>query len=410
MKIVFEDAGFRDLLPLVYWRAVYELRCGRRSLLEKIQQQWGAASIILFCRPDLAELVRESTTCAVNPPLGATDDEIWLVNGRWLADGPLGDLPPNSCLMKGEALVAARLPGRVAGDLSPERLLADDAASAVAGGARRIEADEHIKLITFPWDLITHNRSELIREWSDPSKDAPIDEKTVHLLGRENIHIGPATTIKPGVVIDAEEGPVWIDEGVDISPNAVIQGPCCIGPGSKIQPNAIIRENVSIGKVCKVGGEVEDVIIHAYSNKQHHGFLGHAYICEWVNMAAGTCNSNLKNTYGQVKVSLDGHRTIDTGLMFVGLFLGDHSKVGLNVCFSTGAVVGTASSVFVSHYPPRFIPSFRWLTDRVQTDYDPHQGIKVAERAMARRKLALTDAQKARFLALPDIANRYERR
>jgi UDP-N-acetylglucosamine diphosphorylase/glucosamine-1-phosphate N-acetyltransferase len=404
--IVFEDSEFANLLPLVYWRATCQLRCGRLTLVEKICVLPGYENPALFVRPKLADIAKEQTGLEVNPSLELSHDEVLLINGRWLADRPLPKLPNNSCLCRGQTLVAARLSADRATRISADRLLEKDC-FALFDGCQRIWADDSLKLIDYPWDLVQRNSGELIRECADASKLSPLDP-AIHIVSPENVHIGESTKIKPGVVIDAEEGPVWIDDHVTISPNAVLQGPCCIGPGSLIQTSAIVRENTSIGPVCKIGGEIEASIIHGYSNKQHYGFFGHSYVGEWVNIGAGATNSDLKNTYGTIKVSLDGRDEIETGLIFVGLTLGDHTKVGINVCFPTGAVVGTVSSVIVSHYPPKFVPSFCWLTDSGQSTYDPEQAIRVAERSMARRRVKLTEAQKRLFRDLPGITRRYE--
>jgi len=407
--VVFEDAQYTNLLPLVYWRAVFQLRCGRVSLLEKIRQQLGPRPPVLIVRPELADVVREQTTLEVNPDLTDIDDDLLMVNGRWLADRPLPDVPLGSRLTKDDTIVAARIGAEVARRFSPRDLLREDLTDVLPADARAIQADDNIKIVRFPWDLVRHNGPELIRECGDSAKASAVGPG-VHLIAPEHIHLGSSVRIKPGAVIDAEDGPVWIDDEVSIEPNAVIQGPCCIGANSLVQPAALVRENTSIGTVCKVGGEIEESIMHAYCNKQHHGFLGHSYVAEWVNIGAGSTSSDLKNTYGEVKVTLSGRDEIETGLRLVGLNIADHSKAGINVCFPTGAVVGTSSSVAVSRNPPKFVPSFRWLTDESQTDYDPHQAIKVAQRAMARRNRTLTEAEKQLFFALPEITAHHERR
>src|SRR5262249_13241808 len=158
--------------------------------------------------------------------------------------------------------------------------------------------------------------------------------------------------IKPGAVLDAGAGPICVENEAMISPNAVLQGPCYVGANSLIQPTTIIREATSIGAYCKIGGELEGTIFHGYSNKQHHGVLGHSYVCEWVNLGAGTVNSDLKNTYGNVRVEI-GNQSVDTGQIFVGAFIGDHAKTGINTILPTGCVVGFAASVFTSRHAPK---------------------------------------------------------
>ncbi len=404
---IFEDAGFRNLLPLVYWRAVFQLRCGKTSLLEKIIDSTKAPKPILIVRPELAEVVAEQTGFNVNP-LGETfKDKVLLVNGRWLANRALPDIPVNSYIKSGDTILAARIGAELARKISPNSIAHEDTLETILAECRQIEADKDIVIIKYPWDLVHNNSEELNRECNDDSKEGKI-YPGVHLLEEGNIHIGAGTTIKPGTVLDAEEGPIWIDENVKVLPNVVIQGPCYVGPKCLLQTNTHIREGISLGPVCKVCGELEESVIQGYSNKQHYGFLGHAYLGEWINCGAGMTNSDLKNTYGSVRVILDGKTKIDSGSMFVGVTISDHSKIGINTSFPTGAVVGASTMIAVGGYAPKFSPSFKWITDAGTDEYDPQRAVDVAQRVMARRKVELTEAYRRLFLALPEIAKKYE--
>ena len=162
-----------------------------------------------------------------------------------------------------------------------------------------------------------------------------------------------------------------------------------MGNGSSIKIGAKIYEGTSIGEFCKVGGEVEESIIHSHSNKQHDGFLGHAYLGQWVNLGADTNNSDLKNNYGNVKVHVNGD-LVDSGSMFVGLFMGDHSKAGINTMFNTGTSVGTMCNVFGSGFPPKYIPSFSWGGAEKMVEHDLSKAVETARQVMARRKKKLT--------------------
>jgi UDP-N-acetylglucosamine diphosphorylase/glucosamine-1-phosphate N-acetyltransferase len=159
--------------------------------------------------------------------------------------------------------------------------------------------------------------------------------------------------------------------------------------------------------MCKVGGEVEESVIHSYSNKQHDGFLGHAYLGMWVNLGADTNNSDLKNNYGNVKVVING-RLVDSGSMFVGLTMGDHSKSGINTMFNTGTVVGVSSNVFGAGFPPKFVPSFSWGGSDGQETYELEKSLAVARRVMARRKVTLSAAEESLFRTVFELT-RWER-
>ena len=244
-----------------------------------------------------------------------------------------------------------------------------------------IEKRMNIQSVPFPAPLkrIEQNhgidvrllRPEILRD------DAAVEINRIDFIGKN-------VEIKPGVVLDASTGPIFIEKNVTIFPNAVIQGPFYIGQSSKIKSSATIYPNVSIGNVCKVGGEVEDTIIHSYTNKQHSGFLGHSYLGSWINLGADTNNSDLQNNYGSIKVQING-RHIDSGKQFVGLMMGDHSKTAINTMFNTGTVVGFSSNVFGAGFPPKYIPSFGWGGSESMKEYKLVKALETAKAVFVRR-------------------------
>ena len=265
--------------------------------------------------------------------------------------------------------------------------------------------DCKLTLLRYYWEIIDHNEDELARDFTalaDPGEIRGHVCEGAYLLAKDNIFVGEGAVIKPCCVVDAEDGPVYIGEGVKVMPNTTIIGPAYIGPKSKIQMASRLHEGSNIGEVCKVGGEIENSIMHSYSNKQHDGFLGHAYICQWINLAADTINSDLKNTYGTVRVQLP-HKLVETGSKFVGLAMGDHSKSAIASKFITGCVVGYCCNVLVSGFPPKFTASFSWLSDAGKQPYAPTTAVAVARRVMSRRDHEVTDAGAALFHKLYDL-------
>ena len=390
---LFEDQYVRRLLPLVYTRPVYDLRCGILTLGEKLRRRYARAAHRLHARPYLAEVLKERYPgVPVNLP---PDGGCLYVNGRCIASPDLlRAIPPDgpdTLYVDGDVLVAARIGGGggfAAG--MPEAL--------TPGAFPGVPATEiKVALVSWPWDLIGNNGKEIV---ADGALLAPPGEQRMrgkvypgaHLVNPGNIVIGAGTSIKPGVVLDGENGPIWIGENVTVFPNAVIEGPAFIGDRTLIKIGAKIYENTSIGEVCKVGGEVEGAIIHAYSNKQHDGFLGHAYLGMWVNLGADTNNSDLKNNYGSVKLVIDGV-TVDSGSMFMGLVMGDHSKSSINSMFNTGTVVGVSSNIFGSGFPPKSVASFAWGGADGMETYELDRALEVARRVMGRRKIALSAAE-----------------
>lgn len=392
---IIEGTYYNRLLPLVYCRPVYDLRCGVNTLREKIQRAYPRAHVALHCRTYLTDVVKQHHPGIRVNELDA--DSCLFIDGRVIADDGLSRRIP----LKGEdavfhsegTVVAARLSGtnlRAFVQPLPEILALSD----LTGVARK---DVEVEFIQYPWNLVAHNGDQIradIRALAGKKKGSRLRGKVYKgavLVNTKEIFIDVGSKIKPGAVLDAENGPIYIGKNVTVFPNATIEGPAFIGDGSLIKIGAKIYENTSIGEMCKVGGEVEASIIHSYSNKQHDGFLGHAYLAMWVNLGADTNNSDLKNNYGNVKVYVNGEM-VDSGSMFVGLTMGDHSKSAINTMFNTGTVVGVSSNIFGAGFPPKFVPSFSWGGAESLTTYDLEQSLEVARRVMARRKIVMTEA------------------
>jgi hypothetical protein len=159
--------------------------------------------------------------------------------------------------------------------------------------------------------------------------------------------------------------------------------------------------------MCKIGGEIDACIIDGYSNKQHGGFLGHAYVGRWVNIGAGAENSDLKNTYSPVRSPVRG-QDVDTGGLLFGGVIGDHAKLGINTSIPTGAVIGFAAMAATSRTLPKFVPSFAWLTDDGMAQGKPDRLLDVATRMMVRRKVDMTDAEVELFLDLGERCKQFE--
>lgn len=269
------------------------------------------------------------------------------------------------------------------------------------------------KIINFLWDAIEYNSESLIDDaylFKHNPEYFDLEKRGVHFINKESIFIGENCRISPGVVLDADEGPIIIGNSVKILPNSVILGPCFIGDNCLIKAGAKIYEHNSFGEYCKVGGEVENSIIQSYSNKQHEGFLGHSFLCEWVNLGADTNTSDLKNTYGNIKVMIEDEE-FDTGRMFLGLLCGDHTKSAINTSFTTGTISGIAGILVASGFLPRYIPSFAWGGENKSSIYKLNKAIEVAKIVMARRgKKLLPEEEKLMSLEYESIHNKYFRK
>jgi UDP-N-acetylglucosamine diphosphorylase/glucosamine-1-phosphate N-acetyltransferase len=389
---IFEDINYSKLYPLTYLRPVYDLRCGILTLKEKILHYFPRKPIILHCREYLAGIVKKQ-----NP--GAKLNKVIyenciFINGRVLADKQFIEqitLGGDCVYICRDTLVAAKVSGKIKLNLSSSSLSVSDFNGIPA---KKI----NVKIINYPWDLITYNGEQITSDFKlftekiTGSKIKSELSTGTYLINENNIFIDKGAKIKPGVVLDADEGPIYIGKNVVILPNSVIEGPAFIGNDTIIKIGAKIYKNTSIGEVCKVGGEVEDSIIHSYSNKQHDGYLGHSYLGSWINLGAGTNNSDLKNNYGNIRVTINNEE-VDTGFMFAGLTMGDHSKCSINTMFNTGTVTGIFCNIFGTGFPKKYLPSFTWGGCETSTAYDIDKAINMAKRTMARRNIKLSSAE-----------------
>ncbi|MCF8260367.1 MAG: GlmU family protein [Melioribacteraceae bacterium] len=390
---LFEDQKVRNLNPLVYLRPVYDLRCGILSLRKKVEYYFEGAELLLHVRNPLENVTKEKNSGIVVNDFPSK--EIIFINGRLLIDYKLSvkikALKPGNAIVQNEDTVALCLK-----NVSEDVFDSEGNANIKNAGLNAEKIDSAV-FINYPWDLISNNEFELLADYKRLVKSSKKFLKEqyygVHFIEEDSIFLGEKVELKPGVILDATDGPIYISKGVKILHNAVVMGPAFIGKDSIIKMGATLYHNTNIGEVCKIGGEVEDSIIQGFSNKQHDGFLGHSVLGEWVNLGAGTNNSDLKNNYGNISVVINGE-SVNSGLQFVGLTMGDHSKSAIGTQFNTGTVVGLSSNIFGSGFPPKYVPSFAWGGADELMEYKIEKALEVAEKVMARRKIVLSEAEK----------------
>jgi UDP-N-acetylglucosamine diphosphorylase/glucosamine-1-phosphate N-acetyltransferase len=402
--IIFEDKKASNFLPLSYSRPVYDLIYGYSSLKDKIFRLFPSLSHSIHCRAYLKDVYKQyNQNVIVN---SIEDGQCLFINGRVVADN---NLKKNLSTRKKENIIYVSGDTVVAGYLSGSKLdlLKNKSKDSIDiedfDGVPVEEVD--IEMINYIWDLINLNGKELIKDYEvqfNKKKKKNVKRisgkvyEGVHLVNKKEIIIEKGAVVKPGVVIDASGGPVYIDKNAHIFPNAVIEGPVYIGELSSVKSGASINENTSIGSVCKVGGEIECSIIMPFSNKQHPGFLGHSYLGSWINIGADTNNSDLKNNYSTVKVYVNG-RMVDTGSQFFGLTMGDHSKSAINTMFNTGTVVGFSCNVFGAGFPDKFVPSFTWGGAGESKVHDVDKSIQTAGIVMKRRNKIMSQDEEKLF-------------
>lgn len=388
---LFEDKYFSNFEPLMFSRPVYELLCGTFTLKEKILHHWGNNNYSLHCRTYLKKVTeRKNPGIIVNQ---FPEEDTLFINGRVVADKKIESFlnlidGKKKVFLSNNQLAAVFVPrSEIKNFISLQNDLFD---LSVFNDYEVREVD--IALANYVWDLISINDNEITKDFdfriSTHNKLNYLNEvpSFANLVNEDRIFIEENVTFKPGVVLDASEGPIYIEKNSVIYSNAVIEGPCFIGESSIVKSLTSIYPGTTVGKVCKIGGEIDHSIIMSYSNKQHNGFLGSSYLGSWVNIGAGTNNSTLKNNYGKVKVQFKD-KEIDTGLRFLGLMAGDHSKCAINTMFNTGTILGFASNIFGAGFPEKYVPSFAWGgADDLQV-YDIIKSIETAKIMTSRRNV-----------------------
>lgn len=393
--VIFEDSGYRNLLPLTHTRPACRLRCGIETLCEKVRAAFDGKTFVLHARREVADVAAvEIPNITVN---AVSSESALFVNGRLIAPPDFAkiiSIDGDDCAyVCGKDVVAARISGALlkkVGELMEAGPLPDGWASDLK------KVNVELPLIKYPWDLISNNPGQIKSDFQRMGLGGKVAGK-VHesatLVDKANIHIADGAQVHPGAILIAEGGPIYVGPGAKVMAGAVLEGPVSIGPKSAVKMLAKIYEGTSMGAFCKVGGEVEECIFQAYSNKQHDGFVGHAFFGEWVNLGADTNNSDLKNNYGNVKVTIDG-KQIDSGSMFVGSTVGDHSKTGINTMLNTGTVIGVGCNVYGADFPPKYVPSFCWGGAAGMVEHELPKFIDTAQRVMGRRDRELTPAHR----------------
>lgn len=256
------------------------------------------------------------------------------------------------------------------------------------GNGRRIEDD---------FERMTHGREGQ----SIPRSNTVIGDP-------ELIFIESGAVVE-GVVLNALHGPIYVGRDVEIMEGSCLRGPIALCEHATVNMGTRIYPGTTIGPWCKVGGELNNVVMFGYSNKAHDGFLGNAVVGEWCNLGAGCVASNLKNDYTEIKLwNYPAHRFLRTGLQFCGLIMADHSKAGINTMFNTATVVGVGVNIHGSGFPRNFIASFSEGGAQGFNDQPMEKFFSTASRMMARRGKALSEADARIFEDIRRQAENYK--
>jgi UDP-N-acetylglucosamine diphosphorylase/glucosamine-1-phosphate N-acetyltransferase len=364
MKLILLDVDGerrRNFYPLALCRPLWQLRLGITTLGEKLVAAAGARHVAAFMPDYMLEASRHETPAidaTLNDEAALTDDGLLLVDSLVKAeDCPRLDGPAEVCVGPEDELLYARIPPGTLGAFRPGSI------SQLIGWARAQLPVATARPVTwdFSWDLIDDNVNVIGRDFyrlAQSGVEGSIESPSTIRGSAADVYIARGATIEPMAVLDATKGPIYIDEGAVIEPFTRIEGPCYVGRGSMLL-SARCREGNSIGPMCRIGGEIEHTIVQGYSNMYHYGFLGHAFLGQWVNIGAMTTNSDLRNDYGHVSMRLDERGAIDTGWTKMGSLIGDHAKTSIGTLMNTGAYVGAFSILIAGdRLMPKYTPSF----------------------------------------------------
>ncbi len=454
--VIFEDHSLAQFNPLALSVPTYEIRRGIFNLRERVELvvqdlngTFGGGT--LLCRPILAPL----HTCEhwlVNPETGPSEQAaagrfLWL-NGRCAAQfSEIRDLLGSTSTNAGflcvdeHGLVAAELNLKESQDLwqswqkwisqpttglpEKKRWQGHECLGEFSAPSKKISSLAHI------WDIVPATAGFLNSDISflstgrsfsrRPFGILPADDNPDPFWLREtslvraaslpelhsrfkqagdNIWLGTNVQLSDSIAMDTSKGPIILDNGVNVMPHSFLEGPLYVGPGSRIKAGATIYGESSFGIGNRIAGEIGESTFSDFANKQHDGFIGHAVLGSWTNLGAMTTCSDLKNNYGNVRMDL-GSGTVDTGLRFVGLMMGDHAKTAIGTLFNTGTCVGFGSNIFGGEMPPKYIRNFSWGGLSDSPSYEVEKAIETAAIVMSRRGCRLPEDGKKlmRFLS-----------
>lgn len=379
MKIVLIDkhAHWKNLLPLSYTRSIADFRVGILTIREKYEKIFGASIHILtetYLQPKYEDFKIEGDTLFVLSNVLPNEDFL----------NSLTNLKNNNRLTNQSELIAFKT----------------DKAQLNYHNYEAIVSQFEHQEINFSISLIKQNKDVFVLADQEIEKDFLLLTKgrksstlsiTNTLIGSpEKLFIEEGAYIEASV-LNTNTGYIYIGNNAEIMESCTIRGPFALCENAGLKMAAKIYGPTVVGPNCKVGGEVNNSVFFAYSNKGHDGFIGNSVIGEWCNLGADTNNSNLKNNYANVDVwNYNTEKYEDTGMQFHGLIMGDHSKAGINTMFNTGTVVGVSANIFGGDFPPRFIPSFTWGGAQWLRTFLFEKSLEVAEKMMERRNIKLS--------------------
>lgn len=390
--ILFDNPTIRqNLLPFTFTRPVAGIRVGILTIAEKWEKVLGVKAYY-------------STEAYLSKkfPLHHQADNLW-INGAVCPNNSLvkaiKELKLGDALSQDQVVLAVRT-----SENDP-----DSYRDEIIKGAIH-EFAQPVTIIDQVWKIYQKNGAEIREDFTlltQGRKSGAIQDSFTQIYNPDQVFLEEGVQIK-AALLNAENGPIYLGKNSVVNEGALIRGPFALCEGSHVNMGAKVRGDTTVGPHSKIGGEVSNSVIFAYSNKSHDGFLGNSVIGEWCNIGADSNTSNLKNNYENIKLwsyAKGGFK--DTGLMFCGLMFGDHSKCGINTMFNSGSVVGVNASIFGAGYPRNFVPSYAWGGAAGFITYKLDKALDTASKAMARRNVELTETDREIFKTIFDESANY---
>nr|WP_315140300.1 GlmU family protein [uncultured Flavobacterium sp.] len=387
--ILFDGPARNALLPFTFTRPVADILVGIMTIRQKWELHLGSTTTTLT-----EEYLSDKY------PMVELEGNV-MINASFLPNAILAELvsnlEPNQAIFKKDEIIAF--------------YTSENQEEVDFDTYEIIEYNDDCITIENTWDIFSKNDVAIREDFEFITQDRqsqPIP-KSVNVIAPENVFIEEGAKLEY-VTLNASSGPIYIGRDTEIMEGSVIRGPFALCDNAQVKMASKIYGATTVGPYSRVGGEVKNVVIFAYSNKGHDGFLGDSVLGEWCNIGADSNNSNLKNNYEEVRLwSYQTEGFAKTGLQFCGLMMGDHSKCGINTMFNTGTVVGVSANIFGSGFPRNFVPSFSWGGASGFTTYLTKKAFETARLVMARRNIVFDEKEAAILEHVFEVTKKYRK-
>lgn len=373
--ILFDGPSRNALLPFTFTRPVADILIGIMTIRQKWEMRLGSTTTTLTEEylSDKFPMVELEQNVMINASFLPNDILVEMIS----------NLEPNQAIFKGDEVIAFYT--------NEEQEEVDFDTYEI------LEYNEDCITVKNTWDIFSKNDLAIREDFeflTEGRKSQPIP-KSVNVISSENIFIEEGAKLE-FVTLNGASGPIYIGKNTEIMEGSLIRGPFALCDNASVKMGAKIYGATTVGAHSRVGGEINNAVLFAYSNKGHDGFLGNSVLGEWCNIGADSNNSNLKNNYEEVRLwSYETEGFAKTGLQFCGLMMGDHSKCGINTMFNTGTVVGVSANIFGSGFPRNFVPSFSWGGASGFTTYITKKAFETARLVMSRRGVEFDEKEAA---------------